>query len=492
MKKFVGALCALLPLVTLLIFAEMPTEATSAIQDSFTARYGTVLASRYSCDLCHLPGNFQGYNPYGADLLDALAETGTCLEFFPPNTHTIAFGRCEYLHAEGLFTPFTNKCTHCHGATLEGLIAPSCFLCHGKRWTEDGPAIGDAPDMKRGGNNINDAFTTIEPLDSDGDGFSNIAEINADTHPGDATSIPGTAPEITVTMETNWKRDWYKNNSDLKITVTPKGSTELDEDVPIFIQTDGGKLYSTKVTVKGSSIELLFPKALMYTIIKDLDAAGTTVTVFAKTIFDETVTKEVDVNFTRMTPDFVAGLKIRFAPNVWEKGKDVTVTITDRKGLVNETKTLTARGPADFFDLKDVARKGNRVTGTISASDALKMLGDGMEKTQYPISITGKSTDRKMVVAVYRAVTAIFDGGGDDCFDFDAPASHNIPFLQGVCSYLHAPGYDTPFDNNCNACHGPDLRGIDNFAPSCFLCHDQIWNTVPPLPSTKSTGGANR
>jgi hypothetical protein len=48
------------------------------------------------------------------------------------------------------------------------------------------------------------AFKTIEPIDSDADGYTNIAEINARTFPGDATSYPSstttdtTAPIVTV------------------------------------------------------------------------------------------------------------------------------------------------------------------------------------------------------------------------------------------------------------------------------------------------------
>jgi hypothetical protein len=45
------------------------------------------------------------------------------------------------------------------------------------------------------------SFTTIESLDSDGDGYSNLAEIQALTFPGDATSFPAaTSYILTVAM----------------------------------------------------------------------------------------------------------------------------------------------------------------------------------------------------------------------------------------------------------------------------------------------------
>lgn len=45
--------------------------------------------------------------------------------------------------------------------------------------------------------------------------------------------------------------------------------------------------------------------------------------------------------------------------------------------------------------------------------------------------------------------------------------------LGGV---LHAPNYCMP-QGNCASCHGSDLRGNSNLgAPSCFECHGDVWN----------------
>ena len=44
-------------------------------------------------------------------------------------------------HARGMDYPYTNECTECHGATLEGghHSEPSCYSCHGPVWKEDAP-----------------------------------------------------------------------------------------------------------------------------------------------------------------------------------------------------------------------------------------------------------------------------------------------------------------------------------------------------------------
>ena len=76
--------------------------------------------------------------------------------------------------------------------------AYSCNLCH-----TSAPATNPygAALVAQGALPVTDArLIAVEPLDSDGDGFTNIAEINAGTLPGDPTShptLPPTAFEVT-------------------------------------------------------------------------------------------------------------------------------------------------------------------------------------------------------------------------------------------------------------------------------------------------------
>ena len=52
----------------------------------------------------------------------------------------------------------------------------------------------------------------------------------------------------------------------------------------------------------------------------------------------------------------------------------------------------------------------------------------------------------------------------------------------------HKPGLGNPIDNGCTQCHGPNLD--DGFAPSCFTCHGQIWaGGGPPVDHTELKGG---
>lgn len=69
-----------------------------------------------------------------------------------------------------------------------GTVLDSCSICH--------PSV---PALNSYGADFAGSFdfVAIEGLDSDGDGFVNLDEINAGTWPGDATSFPAAAPTCT-------------------------------------------------------------------------------------------------------------------------------------------------------------------------------------------------------------------------------------------------------------------------------------------------------
>lgn len=77
-------------------------------------------------------------------------------------------------------------------------VLDSCNLCHPSGTS----SFNDyANDLRANGisTSANAAFTAVEPLDSDRDGFTNLAEIRALTFPGLASSFPVvTAPRIAV------------------------------------------------------------------------------------------------------------------------------------------------------------------------------------------------------------------------------------------------------------------------------------------------------
>ena len=69
-----------------------------------------------------------------------------------------------------------------------GTALNTCTLCH------TSPSGGSRNPYGSAYGNAGHSFTSIANLDSDGDGFTNVAEITARTFPGDAASKPATPP----------------------------------------------------------------------------------------------------------------------------------------------------------------------------------------------------------------------------------------------------------------------------------------------------------
>ena len=74
---------------------------------------------------------------------------------------------------------------------IVGSAINNCALCHVSEDNFGLDAYGQAYDQSGGD------FGAIELDDSDGDGYSNIAEINAFTYPGKADSHPTAAPTVS-------------------------------------------------------------------------------------------------------------------------------------------------------------------------------------------------------------------------------------------------------------------------------------------------------
>lgn len=468
MRKIIILVFALAAIAVVLALGDKPTGATSALKQSFDSRYGPELSNKFGCGVCHGTGSLSELNPYGQDLVDAMIDAGGCLDFYPPNTHTIPKGRCEYLHADGLFTPYSSRCTLCHGADLQGLIAPSCYLCHGERWTETSASAtgnGSGPHPPT----VDDALAAIENLDSDGDGHSNIAEIEALSNPGDPASFPGGEVKVDVKMDQRWQREWVTEAGFLTVTVKPKAGGTIEGTKFVALKTDAGELYSTRLKMRGTNVEALFPKALLYRLFGSLDDKNAKLLVRGETMAGSTFSARYQVRLEGRAPDLAEGISLKSDPKTWEKDSDVTLTIRDSK-QININRPVSVVGLYRKTTLEDVRRSGKTVTGKLDADDAQALLGRQVMGVVYTIGVYGSTNTPGENFAAAVEVPS----SATECYDFDPPPSHTIPLIRGDCTYMHASGYKTPYESQCNACHGAKLRGT-SVTPSCYLCHGQLW-----------------
>jgi hypothetical protein len=114
----------------------------------------------------------------------------------------------------------------------KGSVIDSCTLCH---TSTSGSAPRNPYGAAYGSSGRN--FKTIEPVDSDGDGFSNLVEINAKTFPGDNTSYPaGDATKPVVTA-----------------FAIPANSSSLVVNVTVFTATDNVKVTGYQLTTSATA-----------------------------------------------------------------------------------------------------------------------------------------------------------------------------------------------------------------------------------------------
>jgi hypothetical protein len=147
----------------------------------------------HGCHLCHTnePTNYD-LNPYAADYLSNGRSRAALVAI--ENLDSDGDG---YLNIEELelgYCPGESECpTHSESLLiqypdLEGTRLDSCDLCHDTN-VAGWPLNPYGNDYNNAGSNRT-AFGLIEPLDSDGDGYVNLDEINALSMPGDSTDIP--------------------------------------------------------------------------------------------------------------------------------------------------------------------------------------------------------------------------------------------------------------------------------------------------------------
>jgi hypothetical protein len=170
-------------------------------------------------------------------------------------------------------------------------------------------------------------------------------------------------------------------------------------------------------------------------------------------------------------PDLLTGVKAQVKPAKWDIGDELKFTLTGSEaGLIDQNKPIVVLGVLRRAALDEVHGSLSRVTGSLGADGADKVIGTPVKNVVYNVGLIGWSTDGRVL-----NTTALVNVLVSDCYRFDPPGTHTVPFKRGDCTYMHAPGYSEPFANGCSICHGADLRGT-SVTPSCYLCHGAMWS----------------
>ncbi len=134
--------------------------------------------------------------------------------------------------------------------TYGDLAISNCSLCHPGYNTN---TLNEYATSYKGNGRSMAALTLIESHDSDQDKFTNIAEINAQTYPGDADSVPDVAANVPPVAYAGPEQDV---NAGATVTLDGSGSSDSDGTIAGYswTQTDG----TTVTLAKASTVNPTF------------------------------------------------------------------------------------------------------------------------------------------------------------------------------------------------------------------------------------------
>ena len=315
-----------------------------------------------------------------------------CLIFFLALAFTGA--AINPAHAKNQYTTDFNDYYGTNG-TDRGSTMGSCITCHVN------------PDGKGGINSYGNHyksygrnFAAIEALDSDGDGFSNIDEISADTWPGNAGSRPAppTSPPLADAGP--------DRNVQEGALVMLDGSNSIDPDNDIAS-------YLWQQTA-GTTVTLSNPAAVQPTFTAPDVAAGGESLTFRLTVTDSEGQQGTDI--------CIANISAINHPPVTNAGPDQTV---------NEGVAVTLDGSNSSDVDNDIATyQWEQTTGTpVTLSNAAAVqptftapnVGSGGESLTFRLTVTDSAgfqdTDTSIVNISWINIAPTANAGSDQSVD---------------------------------------------------------------------------
>jgi len=417
-------------------------------------------------------------------------------DFDVPSSHTKRESEDGYSawHAPGLKHPFDNGCQNCHGTSLRGGIGPSCYACHGNEWDEeDDDSVSNGFVLVANVRSLNgagslDAFRSIENEDSDGDGYTNIEEIQATSNPGDAGSTPGQQASLTLKTANKWLPAWIHKNGYLHVAVVGDGVRGVDISQPAVLNLGKTRLLSSLTKQKGNTFYFLFRKAHLVQFLQQSDYQDVRVGFNCKLNDGSMFNDGINVKVTGKSVDVYLPNTARLQPEIVDVSTTNKVILRDPKLADLDTKKkLYIQGERRKVEIVDYTLTGSRLVVMISPVQLEKLYFDIGDGRQHTLAVTGYNKTSSTYLGATFAFKTTDSGGGDnggggggggnpapeECKVYSPPGDHTIGYTASNCTYYHPSGASQPAEN-CADCHGSDLRG-SSFAPSCYECHAQRW-----------------
>lgn len=182
-----------------------------------------------------------------------------------------AHAKNEYLFAAGLFYP-----------EITSTELYNCSLCHSSGDNRNPFGM----DFEASGHN----FQSIEDIDSDSDGFSNIVEIESLTWPGNPLSFPFRFGTVNV-KKPNGGEAWTIG-SKAKVTWTTTG--DIGDEVSIELWQNGQKVKTLKRATPNDGKQAVKLKSSL--------PAGAGYTIRVRSLLDKSIVDESNAPFSLVAP----------------------------------------------------------------------------------------------------------------------------------------------------------------------------------------------
>jgi hypothetical protein len=353
-------------------------------------------------------------------------------------TFAIAYAKKEYT------SQFNSR--YGTSGTEGGTSLGSCITCHNQTNGKGGENNYGA-DFKSSGHN----FVTIEPLDSDGDGFSNIEEISAGYFPGNPSSKPASASPPVADAGPDQTVD-----EGVTVTLDGSNSSDPDNDISSYQWNQTGGLSVTLSSTSAARPTFTAP---------NVGPSGASLT------FRLTVT---DSGGLQSTDTCIVNVSWINLPPTADAGPDQTV---------NEGVTVTLDGSNSSDPDNDISSYQWNQTGglsvTLSSTSAARPtftapnVGPSGASLTFQLTVTDsgglQSTDTCIVNVSWVNLPPTADAGTDQTVDegvtVTLDGSNSSDLDDGIASYLWNQTGGTPVTLSSTSAARPTFTA-PNVGPS--------------------------
>jgi mono/diheme cytochrome c family protein len=479
-------------LSTALSAADVQAIADYLAQFSGTGGTTTIPHTKSEEGVMHAPGNNYPYTNgcttcHGASLQGGVGPSCTSCHGVewsesapegggPTVPHTV--NEEGVYHAEGNNTPYSSGCTACHGTSLQGAIGPSCTSCHGVQWTETAPPVTST------------------------DGTALYATYCSACHgAGNAsTKIGATVTRINNGISTVASMNSLSTLSTAQRQAISDYLVSLQSTTPPPTSSAGETLYAqscagchgagTSSTKAGASVVRIVNAITGTTSVASMTSLSNMTVANVQAISDYLVSLQGG------TPPVVDGASLYASycascHGAGESSTKIGATVTRINSGISSVTSMNSLSSLTAAEVQVIADYLISLVPTtppsgeqLYATNCSGCHGTGAATTK------GGADATRINNGINNVASMNYLSGVLTSADIQSVATYlaqftpvvtgpiDVPHTDSQSGAMHATGKNYPYTNGCSSCHGARLQGA--YGPSCTSCHGTEWSQSPP------------